>query len=156
MANLNTNIVYDPNPTWPITSLVFVTLVTFKISNLKFQTWMKWKLYSLCLKILHCYIVPFLKYCELATPYFFWDNWGVFTKLCNALYDQLTRRRSHKLILLTNYYIALGCVARALSCVAPHYATHRELRWYTRTGPMNSIYEHLCERPWWKLWIQLE
>ena len=42
-----------------------------------------------------------------------------FTKLCDALYDHLTRRRSHKLILRTICYITLGCVTRALPCVAP-------------------------------------
>ncbi len=40
---------------------------------------------------------------------------GSCTKLCDALYDQLTGCISHKLILLTNCYIALGCVP----CVAP-------------------------------------
>ncbi len=68
---------------------------------------------------------------------------GVFvTNLCNALYDQLTRCRSHKLILLTNCYIVLGCLTRALHCVL----RHRQLR-YARTGRTNLTYEHLCERP---------
>ncbi len=39
-----------------------------------------------------------------------------FTKLCDAWYHQLSHRRSHKLILLMNCYIALGCVARLLLC----------------------------------------
>ncbi len=46
-----------------------------------------------------------------------------FTKLCDASYDQLTHRRSHELILLTNCYIALGCVAHMLLCVAPRAAS---------------------------------
>ncbi len=70
-----------------------------------------------------------------------------FTKLCDASYDQLTCSRSHKLILLTNCYIALGCVACALLCVAPHYTAHRKLRWYARTRRTNLTHEHLCERP---------
>ena len=70
-----------------------------------------------------------------------------FTKLSDASYDQLTRRRSHKLILLTNCCITLGCVARALPCVAPRYAACRELHWYAITGHTNSTYKHLCERP---------
>ena len=40
------------------------------------------------------------------------------TKPCDASYDQLTRRRSHELILRTNCYIALGCVVRVFPCVA--------------------------------------
>ncbi len=67
-----------------------------------------------------------------------------FTKLCDALYDQSTRFKSHALILLTNCYIALGYVA--LPYIALHYAACRELRWYTRTGCLNLTYEHLCER----------
>ena len=70
-----------------------------------------------------------------------------FTKLCDALYDQLTHRRSHKLILLTNCYIALGYVTCSLPCVAPYYAVRRELRWYQRTGRTILTYKHLCERP---------
>ncbi len=53
-----------------------------------------------------------------------------------------------------NCYIAVGCIARALPCIAPRYAARRELRWYARTGNTNSTYEHLCERvkdPWSKM-----
>ncbi len=71
------------------------------------------------------------------------------TKLCNVSYNQLTCRRSHELILRTNCYIALGCVGRAFPCVALRNVVRHELRWYARTGRMNSTYEHLCERPPW-------
>ncbi len=73
-----------------------------------------------------------------------------FTKLCDRSSDQLTHRRSHKLILLTNCYIALGCVVLMLSYVALRYTTRRKLHWYVRTGCTNSTYKHLCERhPWY-------
>ncbi len=72
-----------------------------------------------------------------------------FTKLCDASYDQLTCRRSHELILLTNRYITLGCVTRTLPCVALRYAARSELRWCARTGCTNSMYENLCEIPLW-------
>ncbi len=70
-----------------------------------------------------------------------------FTKLCDASYNQLTHRRSDLLILLTNYYIALGCVAHALHRVTLRYAARHELRWYEKSRRTNSTYEHLCERP---------
>ncbi len=55
----------------------------------------------------YCYIDHYMM--ELLLP-----TSGVsFTKLWDASYDQLTRRRSHELILRTNCYIVLGCVARA-------------------------------------------
>ncbi len=37
-------------------------------------------LYLLCPKILHCYITPFLKYYQFATPYFFLDTQYIFSK----------------------------------------------------------------------------
>ncbi len=70
-----------------------------------------------------------------------------FTKICDASYNQLTHRRSHEVILLMNCYIALGCVAHALPCVASCYATRCKLHWYARIRRTNSMYEHLCERP---------
>ena len=51
-----------------------------------------------------------------------------FTKLCDAPYDRLTCQRSHELILLMNCYIALGFVARALPCVAPHCTQEPDVR----------------------------
>ena len=70
-----------------------------------------------------------------------------FTKVCDASYDQVTCCRSHKLILLKNCYIALGCIARALPCVAPRYAVRHELR----TRLTSLTYKHLCERPLYKM-----
>ncbi len=77
--------------------------------------------------------ISFWWWCSLHTVPVLWDRFnfseiflvspGVsFTKLCDASYNQLIRRRSHELILHTNCYIALGCVARiALPCVTPRY-----------------------------------
>ena len=45
--------------------------------------------------------------------YIFRKSGVSFTKLWDASYNQLTHRRSHELILITNFYTALGCVARA-------------------------------------------
>ena len=51
-----------------------------------------------------------------------------FVKPCDTSYEQLTHRRNHKLILLTNYSIALGCIARvALRCIT--WRGHM-LRWW--------------------------
>ena len=76
-----------------------------------------------------------------------WSPWVSFTKLCNALYNQLTCHRSHRLILLTNCYIALCRIARASPCVTLYYTARLKLRLYTRTGHTSSTYDHLCERP---------
>ncbi len=57
-------------------------------------------------------------YLRYKTPVCMWRRCRIiksgvsFTKLWDASYDQLTRRRSHELILRTNCYIVLGCVAR--------------------------------------------
>ncbi len=45
-----------------------------------------------------------------------------FTKLGHASYNQVIHCRSHELILVNNYYIALGYVACTLPYIAPHYA----------------------------------
>ena len=62
-ANLNTN-VFHPNPVWPIIPLAFITLFTFRICDWNFTSHTsRWMLYWSCLKTLHCYVAPFLKYC---------------------------------------------------------------------------------------------
>ena len=50
-ANLDRHILYHPGPFWPIINLKFITF--------------RWKMYLWSLKILHCYIVPFIKYFNL-------------------------------------------------------------------------------------------
>ncbi len=60
-TNLNTNAFYHPCPFIPLT---FISLVIFDIWDCTSHT-SRWKLYLLCLKLLHYYIAQFLKYCFL-------------------------------------------------------------------------------------------
>ncbi len=70
-----------------------------------------------------------------------------FTKLRGVLYDQLTCRSSHELVLLANCYNALGCIGHALHHVTPRIAScigMRELDIWTRC---TSIF--VKDPPWY-------
>ncbi len=92
-----------------------------------------------------------------------WQDLGCLSQ-SHAMHVQLTCRRRHKLILLTNCYIGLGCVAR----VALHFTTLRRasqvaLVCENQTCELNirtSLWKSPLKFPWQlvgqaKCWIQL-
>ena len=71
-TNLYTNIIlfYHPSPFLPIIPLMVITLVTFDILDWNFTHTSK-VVGTICLKILHWYIAPFVKYSNFLHDTFF-------------------------------------------------------------------------------------